>query len=199
MRGAFLHVPGDRLSLAELTAARLDGDVVGLGETFAPADLVETAVLRAASLIPLIPGMPGAAFAGMSAAWIHGAGDAAPEPHEIQSASGRRLRAPATRRIIVHDPILGPADLQRLGGVAVTTPERTLIDLLRWPVTLPERHEWARLLVQADPALVGRATARLAGMRRGPGHHRITRFLAAHDADPSSFLAASAAQDEVTR
>ncbi|MFB7842506.1 type IV toxin-antitoxin system AbiEi family antitoxin [Microbacterium sp. NPDC056052] len=186
MRNAFLHVPGDRLSLAELTAARLDGDVVGLGEAFAPADLVETAVLRASSLTSLIAGMRDAAFAGMSAAWIHGAGDAAPEPHELQSASGRRLRAPATRRIIVHDPILDPADMQRLGGVAVTTPERTLIDLLRWPVTLPERHDWARLLVEADPPLIGRAAARVADMRHGPGYRRIARFLAAHGADPSA-------------
>lgn len=186
MRGAFLHVPGVRLSLAELTAARLDGDVVGLGEAFAPADLVETAVLRASSLTSLINGMRDAAFAGMSAAWIHGAGDAAPEPHEVQSASGRRLRAPVTRRIIVHDPILHPADVQRLGGIAVTTPERTLIDLLRWPVTLPERHDWARLLVQADPALLGRTAVRLADMRHGPGHHRIAQFLAAHGAEPAS-------------
>lgn len=186
MRGAFLHVPGDRLSLSELTAARLDGDVVELGEAYAPADLVETAALRASSLASLISGMRDAAFAGMSAAWIHGAGDAAPETHELQSASGRRLRAPVTRRLIVHDPVLDAADVQRLGGVAVTTPERTLIDLLRWPVTLPARHDWARLLVQADPALVGRAAARLADMRHGPGYHRIARFLAAHGADPSS-------------
>lgn len=186
MRSAFLHIPGDRLSLAELTAARLDGDVVGLGEAFAPADLVETAVLRASSLTSLVAGMRDAAFAGMSAAWIHGAGDAAPETHELQSASGRRLRAPATRRIIVHDPALDPADVQRLGGVAVTTPERTVIDLLRWPVTLPERHRWALLMVQTDPALVGRAAARLAAMRHGPGYHRIASFLTAHGAGPSS-------------
>ena len=199
MRSAFLHVPGDRLSLAELTAARLDGDVVGLGEAFAPADLVETAALRAASLTSLIAGMRDAAFAGMSAAWIHGAGDAAPETHELQSASGRRLRAPATRRIIVHDPILDPADMRRLGGIAVTTPERTLIDLLRWPVTLPERHDWARLLVEVDPPLVWRTAARVAEMSHGPGYHRIARFLAAYGADPWSSRPATAAQDDVTR
>ncbi|MBS1907155.1 MAG: SAM-dependent methyltransferase, partial [Actinobacteria bacterium] len=101
MRGAFLHLPGDRLSLPELTAARLDGDVVELGEAYAPADLVETPALRAAALAPLVQGMQNAAFAGMSAAWIHGAGDAPPELHELQSATGRRLRAPGSRRVLV--------------------------------------------------------------------------------------------------
>lgn len=180
MHGPFLHLPGERLSLTELSAARLDGDVVELGEAYAPADLVETAVLRAASLAPLTHGIQGAAFAGMSAAWIHGAGDAPPEVHELQSATGRRLRASASRRLLVHDPVLEPADVHLLGGIAVTTPERTLIDLLRWPVTHPERHEWARLLVLADPGVVPRAATRLSALHRGPGSHRVAQFLAAH-------------------
>lgn len=46
----FLYFAGDRLSTAELTAARLDGDVVEIGEAFMPADAVETRELRAASL-----------------------------------------------------------------------------------------------------------------------------------------------------
>ncbi|KJL18849.1 type IV toxin-antitoxin system AbiEi family antitoxin [Microbacterium azadirachtae] len=182
MRGFFLHVPGDRLSVSELSAARLDGDVVDLGESYAPADLVETAALRAASLLPLTAGIRGAAFAGMSAAWIHGAGDAPPEVHEVQSATGRRLRVPATRRLIVHDPVPDPVDLQVVGGVTVTTPERTVIDLLRWPVTHPRRHEWARLLVQVDPQLAHRAAIRLSALHHGPGHHRAVRFLAARGA-----------------
>ncbi|MFD6699170.1 MULTISPECIES: type IV toxin-antitoxin system AbiEi family antitoxin [unclassified Microbacterium] len=183
MRDTFLHVPGARLSLPELAAARLDGDVVELGEGYAPADLVETAALRAASLIPLVAGMRDAAFAGMTAAWIHGASDAPPDPHELQSATGHRLRAPTTRRIIVHDPVLDPSDVQHLGGIAVTTPERTLIDLLRWPATVPERHDWARLLALTDPALIPRAAARLAQLHHGPGYHRVARFLAGHGAD----------------
>ena len=180
MHTAFLHLPGDRLSLPELAAARLDGDVVELGEVFAPADLVETAVLRAASLTPLVEGMRGAAFAGMSAAWIHGAGDAPPELHEVQSATGRRLRTPTTRRILVHDPVLDAADVQHLGGIAVATAERTLIDLLRWPAAETKREEWAQLLVQADPTLIARATIRIAGLHHGPGYRRVAGFLASH-------------------
>ena len=58
MRTLFLHLPGDRLSRAELCAARLDGDVVEIGEAYAPADLVETAALRIASLAPLVRACP---------------------------------------------------------------------------------------------------------------------------------------------
>ena len=183
MRGVFLHLPGERLSLSELSAARLDGDVVELGEAYAPADLVETAVLRAGSLLPLIRSIPGAAFAGMSAAWIHGAGDAPPDVHEVQSATGRRLRAAPSRRLLVHDPVLGTEDVQHLGGVAVTTAERTLIDLLRWPPTHPARRDWARLLAESDPSLPGRAAVRLSRLPHGPGHHRVVEFLTARGAE----------------
>ena len=195
MSDLFLHVPGDRLSRAELSAARLDGHVVELGEAYAPADLVETAALRIASLAPLVQSMPDAAFAGMSAAWIHGAGDAPPQLHELQSATGRRLRATSTRRVLVHDTPLDPADLQRFAGYAVVRPERTLIDLLRWPSTVLDRGDWALALARTDPGLATRAAARLSGLGRGPGHQRAERFLA-RLADGSG---PSADQDEVTR
>ncbi|GAA4482372.1 SAM-dependent methyltransferase [Microbacterium panaciterrae] len=178
MHNMFLHVPGERLSGAELSAARLDGDVVELGEAYAPADLVETAALRIASLAPLVRGMPGAAFAGMSAAWIHGAGDAPPAVHELQSATQRRLRGSSTWRVLVHDPALEPEDVQRFGTLAVATAERTLIDLLRWPSTVADRRPWALALARADPGLAARAAIRLSQIARGPGRHRAERFLA---------------------
>ena len=203
MHGAFLHHPGRRLSLSELTAARLDGDVVELGEAYVPADLVETPALRAASLAPVIERIRGAALAGMSAAWIHGAGDAPPEVHEVQSATGRRLRAPAGRRLIVHDAVLETIDLQHLGDVAVTTPERTLIDLLRWPAARPRRRDWARLLAEIDPSVLQKTALRLSTMPRGAGHQRILRFLAAHGLDDATSNrlrdGESRSQDEVTR
>ncbi|MGN8025837.1 SAM-dependent methyltransferase [Microbacterium sp. 22242] len=195
MHPAFLHLPGDRLSPAELSAARIDGDVVELGEAYAPADLVETAALRIASLAPLLHGLPDAAFAGMSAAWIHGAGDAPPRLHELQSSTGRRLRSSPTLRLLVHDPGLDRQDVRRIAGLAVVTPERTLIDLVRWPATVPEREVWARALARTDPALVARATARLSAIPRGPGHQRAERFLARLAAYPEP----TRDQDEVTR
>ena len=42
MASPFLYFADDRLSLAELSAAWLDGDLVELGEAYIPADAVET-------------------------------------------------------------------------------------------------------------------------------------------------------------
>ena len=42
MSWPFLYFAGDRLSLAELACARLDGDVVEIGDAYMPADAVET-------------------------------------------------------------------------------------------------------------------------------------------------------------
>ena len=55
MSWPFLYFADDRLSTAELASARLDGDVVEVGEAYMPADAVETRELRAASLRPMIP------------------------------------------------------------------------------------------------------------------------------------------------
>jgi hypothetical protein len=54
MASPFLYFAGERLTACELSAARLDGDVVDVGEAFMPADAVETRELRAASLRSLL-------------------------------------------------------------------------------------------------------------------------------------------------
>ncbi|WP_295010640.1 type IV toxin-antitoxin system AbiEi family antitoxin [uncultured Microbacterium sp.] len=199
-RIGIVHRIGDRLSPAELSAARLDGHVVELGEAYVPADLVETAALRALSLATVLPRSEGVAFAGMSAAWIHGAGDAPPRVHEIQSASGRRLRSAPVTRLIVHDVALGHHDVRRIGTVAVASPERTLIDLLRWPPTVPERAVWARALAEADPTLVTRILTRAEVDGRGPGMDRVRAFLRARGA-PATPAATPVrrGQEDVTR
>ena len=50
MSSPFLYFADERLSPAELSAARLDGHLVELGEAYIPADAVETRGLRAGSL-----------------------------------------------------------------------------------------------------------------------------------------------------
>ena len=54
MTSPFLFFVDDRLSLAELSAARLDGDLVELGDAFIPADAIETGALRAGSLTSML-------------------------------------------------------------------------------------------------------------------------------------------------
>ncbi len=147
-----LLVPGERLSLPELCAARLDGDVVELGDLYAPADRVETAHLRAASIAGRLQGRPGLAFAGPSAAWIHGAGDRPPPWHEAQ-LTGRRVRLAASQKLLLHETPL-KADHLFLGEVPVATPARTLLDLVRWSVRRPVVYPWAVALGIVRPDLV---------------------------------------------
>jgi hypothetical protein len=71
MSWPFLYFAGDRLSTAELARARLDGDLVEVGEAYMPTDAVETRELRAGSLRPMIPAA--LALTRRVAAWVHGA------------------------------------------------------------------------------------------------------------------------------
>ncbi|GAT73203.1 hypothetical protein [Microbacterium hydrocarbonoxydans] len=167
MHPAFLYLPGDRLTQPELCAARLDGHVVELGEAYIPADLVEGAALRAAAVAALI--LPGSAASGPTAAWIHGAGDAPPTPHHARRAVPQRIRPRPHRRLVFHDTPVPASDVTLLGGVAVTTPLRTMIDLAlgqhRDPTLLP----WARSLAAARPGLAEEALHVLRSLTRVPG------------------------------
>jgi hypothetical protein len=129
MPSPFVFVPGERLSEAELTAACLDGHVVALGEAYIPADVVESAALRGATLAPLL----GATLAAthLSAVWVHGGIDEPPARHTVQRAVPRRLHHVMGRRFSYRDTELPRADLDVVGGVAITTVARTAADLAR--------------------------------------------------------------------
>ena len=114
MASPFLYFADDRLSLAELSAACLDGDLVELGEAYIPADAVETRGLRAGSLRELLGDSLAATH--LSAAWIHGALGEPPVRHTVQravprtAASGDRPTAGLPRSRV------DPADLRRSAG-----------------------------------------------------------------------------------
>lgn len=129
MTSPHLYHVGDRLSLAELTAACLDGHLVEVGEAYMPADAVETAALRAGSLATILGRKLAATH--LSAAWIHGALPDPPARHTVQRASPTRLHHVIDRRLVYRDLQVAPEDLLRIGGSLVTTPERTLADLAR--------------------------------------------------------------------
>lgn len=167
MHPAFLYLPGSRLSPAELSAARIDGHVVDLGDAYVPADLVETADARASTLAPIV--RPGTAASGPTAAWIHGAGDAPPSVHHVKRSVDRRIRPQTSGRLVFHDTLLEASDLQVIGGIAVSTPVRTLLDLAttlhRDPRVLP----WMDHLARVCPGLAAETAASLASLRRVPG------------------------------
>ncbi|MCK2036841.1 hypothetical protein KZC51_11915 [Microbacterium sp. SSW1-49] len=174
MHPALLYVPGRRLSLSELSAARLDGHVVELGDAYIPADLTESADVRASSIAALV--RPGTAAAGPTAAWIHGAGDTPPAVHHIRRSVPRRVRPQLSRRVIFHDGPLREGEVIRLGDIDVATPLRTMLDLATGVHRDPRLREWIERLALSDPALVTESIDAMTTWNRVPGS-RIGRAV----------------------
>ena len=187
MTSPFLYFPGDRLSTAELSAARLDGDVVELGDAYIPADAVETQALRAGSLHGILGDTLAATH--LSAAWILGAIDEPPARHTVQRAVPHRLHHVMGRRIVYRDPSIPDDDLWRIGGVLVTSPRRTLADLAR----VPEEGfaDAARRLSDATPGLAFQAMTWFAERKPVPNKRAALALL--------TELAARVPQEDVTR
>ena len=187
MPSPFLYFADERLSSAELSAARLDGHLVELGEAYIPADAVETRALRAGSLAGLLGDTLAATH--LSAAWIHGALHDPPARHTVQRGVPRRLHQVIGRRMHYRDLCVDPADLLRIGGVLVTSPERTLADLSR--LSEPDCVSAGRMMADADPALPQRTLAWFDAHGALPNKRAALVFLRG--------LAAREGQDDVTR
>jgi hypothetical protein len=168
----FLYFVDDRLSLAELCAARIDGDVVELGDAYIPADAVETRALRAGSLSGILGQTLAATH--LSAAWVHGVLPVAPIRHTVQRGVSRRLNRLPARNLVYRDLAVDAADLELIGGVLVTAPLRTLCDLAR-----------------VDDLTHRRAAALLAESRDGllqESIHRLQRGALPHKRQAVAFL-----------
>lgn len=175
----FLYFVGERLSAAELSAARLDGHLVDLGEGYMPADAVETASMRAASLAALLGETMAASL--LSAAWVWGAIDEPPVRHSAHRAVERRLHHVIARRLVLHDVAIPAEGRVVLGGVWVTTPLQTMLDLARAWVDDPAADSMAHAMRAigakglADP---DEAIAQLSARPRVPGKKAVISALA---------------------
>lgn len=174
MVSPFLYFAGERLSLAELTAACLDGLLTPIGEGYMPADAVETTWMRARSLAPLIDDRLAAVR--LSAAWVHGGVDVEPARHRVQRASARRARPVRGARVVYHDVRLDAADVVTIAGVHVARPERALVDLARSEDAAD--HDAARTWARTTPGLVDGALGWLARHPRFPYGRRAEEVLA---------------------
>jgi len=186
----FLYFADDRLSTAELSAACLDGHLVGLGDAYIPADAVETAALRAGSLREMLRDTLAATH--VSAAWIHGARHDPPGRHTVQRAVQRRLHHVHGLRLVYRDLAVDPADLLSIGGVLVTTLVRTLADVAR--VDDPEHLDAARALAAAHPGLADDAIRWIESHGRLPNKRSALVLLHALSRGQND-----AGQEDVTR
>lgn len=163
MTSPYLFHAGDRLSVAELCGARLDGDLVEVGDAYMPADAAETREMRAASLQPIIPEV--LAVTRESAAWVHGAVADAPRRHTVQRRSAVRLHHILDARLSYRERLLEPDAAVRIGGVWVTTPAHTLADLVRARCAGEEVATHIDGLLLTDPTLGHAAMNILRGER----------------------------------
>ena len=118
------------LPLAELCAARLDGELVALDECFCPVDSVLGVAERAEALSRTVPARLIAERD--SAAWVWGALDRPPAVHRLCVDAGARVHPPPRSRLAVREVLLTEADTVTLRGMTVTTPLRTATDIVRF-------------------------------------------------------------------
>ncbi|MDZ8202404.1 type IV toxin-antitoxin system AbiEi family antitoxin [Microbacterium sp. SSW1-59] len=175
MTTRFLYFAGSDLSPAELSAARLDGHIVEVGEAYMPFDAVETAELRARSLSAVAP--PSLTISHLSAAWVHGGRAEPPARHAVCRTESSRLHHVFDRRRVLHDRAIPAADRARIGGIWVTTPARTLADLAR----SADEHQRAaaRALARVAPEAVAPALAWIEARERLPHRRRASALLTA--------------------
>nr|WP_314844384.1 type IV toxin-antitoxin system AbiEi family antitoxin [uncultured Microbacterium sp.] len=167
MHPAFLYLPGARLAVSELSAARLDGHLVEMGEGYIPADLIDDPSARALSIATLIP--RDTAASGPTAAWIHGAGHQPPTPHHVRRAVARRIRLALSARVVLHDTAVPVDDVVLIGGLRVMTPARTMVDLALGLHRDESLMRWMVLLADALPDTPAAAVTELESLSRVPG------------------------------
>lgn len=143
------------LPLAELHAARLDGELFALAAGFCPVDEIEQARHRA---MAVRAGRGARLIAELgTAAWVWGAADLVPPVLEFCVRLDARSRHAPTPLMAVREVVLDPDDIVDVGA-PVTSPLRTAVDLARFrPVLHPVDADAIRRL--ADVGGFGRADA----------------------------------------
>jgi hypothetical protein len=167
------------LPLAELCAARLDGDLVAIDDGWTPLDEPDLPALRAAVTALRTP--RSLVIERMSAAWVHGALPAPPPVAQFCVPLSARIAVIGDRRAVVREVRIGVDDLMRFGDVPCTTPVRTGFDLLR-DQTLDEGQivvAVARLAAE-HPGLVAAVRDRFEAAIRLP--HKATALARLRDA-----------------
>jgi hypothetical protein len=119
----------DDLPVAELCAARLDGDLFAIADCYTPVDLPDRAVSRAQALAGALSVR--VIVEQNSAAWVFGVTDAMPMLPQFCSTADARAKPAAIRRLTVREVVIDDDEILNLGGVRVTSPLRTASDLAR--------------------------------------------------------------------
>ena len=163
----------DDLPVPELAAARLDGELFAVGDCFSPVDEIEQPRHRAAALHA---GQSERLVAEqLSAAWVWGALDSPPVHLQFCVATGARVSHSPARWMTLREVVIEPHEIVDFGGPLVTTPLRTVVDLVRFSERFGAREvEVVRRLA----APLDDAARLIAGRRNLPNKRRALARLA---------------------
>jgi hypothetical protein len=172
------------LPLAELTAARLDGELYGVDLCFAPVDEVPSRIQRADAVHRIAPRSVWAELA--TAAWVHGVGFNAPCPHTFAIDIEHRTGMVVSSAMSVRERRVSPLALTRIGPLAVTTPFQTAVDFLRGTAFGDEEGVLVAGLLAVAGSSPGECAHELARRRTVPGNRRaLQRLSTLEDAQPA--------------
>ena len=145
--------PTAEFSLAELSAARLDGELVAVDDGFTPVDEPSTLALRLQSLAPLLG--PRLIVERQSALWVHGFRPFPPTTHQVCVRAGARWRVHGSARLTIREVVMADSDVISVYGAPVTSMLRTAVDIARSSPTLSvvEHAQLAALLQSAGASL----------------------------------------------
>jgi AbiEi antitoxin C-terminal domain len=173
---------GSDLPAAELWAAKLDGELFRLGDCFSPIDEIEQPEHRARavhSVAALPSGRDGRLIAEQrSAAWIWGALDTAPVHQQLCVVSNSRSGRDLPRTVSVREVVITSLEIAIVGGLRVTTPLRTIVDLARFSEDFDSRdaHTVSRLMLSWS-ITVEQCEVDIDSRRNLPGKHRALQRL----------------------
>jgi hypothetical protein len=173
--------PGGVLAVAELSAARLDGEVFCVDEAFAPVDEVDCGGLRALAMLELTGTRMIAELD--SALWINGIHPAPPSVHRVCVARTDRMKFAPSPRFVVREVTLRPGDVESISGMRVTVPARILFDLA--VLGGSDSSSDAAALLERWPTCLHACVSRVEKTRNLPGKNAALARLREWTAQPA--------------
>lgn len=167
----------DRWPVCVRSAELQRGTLVRCGPGLRLAGWPETPRVRLAALAPWLT--PGRVAILSTAAWVWGAARSPDHRLEFSARHRQSLDALANNRVHFRQLRLEPSELTQLGDFAVTTPERTILDVLRLAPRFTQQQRSACRLLILHAALS--RTTLLSSLNAAPRAHRErarTRLLA---------------------
>lgn len=184
----------DDLPIAELCAARLDGELFAIDDGWAPVDEPDLPAFRAAVVALRVP--RSLIIERLSAAWVHGGVAAPPDLAQFCVPLSSRIAVISDHRATVREVRIDETEIVRYAHVRCTSVVRTGFDLLRDP-TVDGAEGVVAALMADRPWLASGLRHRLEAAARMP--HKSTAIARLDRAEEVARSAAEQAQPSLTR